>query len=105
MQTIRSHLNVKIAIFIHDVPLLMFGGTQNEYKTAIEIYNMTDLVIVPSKSMLDLLRKKGLEIKETVIQNMWDLLFEGEIRRPEQHEVAWTVDREVYAGMLRESET
>lgn len=83
LNTIRFHLNVRIAILIHDVMPFMKGGTEDDYKRTIEIYNMADLVIVPSKRMLVFLRARGLSVKKIMIQHMWDLPFDGEIRIPE----------------------
>ena len=64
LNTIRFHLNVRIAILIHDVMPFMKGGTEDDYKRTIEIYNMADLVIVPSKRMLVFLRARGLSVKK-----------------------------------------
>lgn len=83
LQAIRFRLDTKIVIFIHDVVQFMFGGTEEDYKKTIEIYNMADLVIVPSEAMLYLLREKGLVVKKILVQSMWDLPFDGELRKPE----------------------
>lgn len=82
LRTIRFHLNVRIAIFIHDVIPFMFGRSEDIWEKTIEIYNMVDLIIVPSKAMLDVLREKGLKVRKVLIQTMFDFLFNGEIKQP-----------------------
>lgn len=79
---IRRHRNIRLVIFIHDVPPMMFGATEEEFQQIIKIYNRADLVIVPTESMLDFLRKKGLAVKKALIQPMWDFPFSGDLRAP-----------------------
>lgn len=82
LEVIRAH-RVKLAIFIHDVITMMFeGAPEGNYPRLIEIYNMADLVIVPSEPMLHFLREKGLKVKNILIQSMWDLPFDGELNLP-----------------------
>lgn len=83
LDVIRLHRNVKLAIFIHDVITMMFEGAPEEnYEYLIEIYNMADLIIVPSEPMLDFLRGKGLAVEKVLIQSLWDLPFSGELKIP-----------------------
>ena len=83
LDVIRLHRNVKLAIFIHDVMTMMFEGAPEEnYKYLMEIYNMADLVIVPSEPMLEFLRGKGLTVEKVLIQSLWDLPFSGELKIP-----------------------
>ncbi len=79
---IRRHRNIRLVIFIHDMPPMMFGATEEEFQQIIKIYNRADLVIVPTEPMLDFLRKRGLAVKKTLIQPMWDFPFSGELRDP-----------------------
>lgn len=83
LKEIRRHRNIRLAIFIHDVMPLMTGGTEYDYQQVIEGYNLADLIIVPTESMLDFLRKGGLTVKKTLLQPMWDLPFSEELREPE----------------------
>lgn len=83
VKEIRHHRNIRLGIFIHDVMVMMTGGTEEDYREITEIYNKADLIIVPTEDMLDFLRKRGLKVKKTLIQPMWDLPFEEELRSPE----------------------
>lgn len=83
LEVIRLRKNVKIAIFVQDVIPMMFGTTELDYQETIEVYNMADLLIVPSEPMLEFLREKGLAVGKILIQPMWDLPFSGELRAPE----------------------
>lgn len=75
---------VRVAVFIHDVITMMFDGAPEEnYRKLTDIYNMADLVIVPSQAMLDFLRGKGLKVEKILFQSMWDLPFDGEVSIPE----------------------
>lgn len=82
MEEFRRRRDIRLVMFIHDVPPMRFGGTEEEYRQAAEIYNMADVVIVPTESMVDFLRKKGLRTKKVLIQPMWDLPFSGELGVP-----------------------
>lgn len=83
VNNIRMHCNIRLAIFIHDVITMMFAGLpEKNLLELIEIYNMADLMILPSERMLTFLQEKGLKVKKVLIQSMWDLLFTGEVRRP-----------------------
>lgn len=84
LEVIRLHRDIRLAVFIHDVIPMMFEGVPKEnYSQAIEIYNMADLVIVPSEEMLALLQKNGLKVERVLIQSMWDLPFSRELKVPE----------------------
>lgn len=84
VNNIRTRSNVRLAIFIHDVITMMFEGAQEEaLLELVEIYNMADLVILPSERMLSFLQKKGLKVKKVLIQSMWDLPFIEDVRVPE----------------------
>lgn len=88
LEVIRLHKDIRLAIFIHDVIPMMFEGVLEEnYDQAVEIYNMADLVIVPSETMLAFLQKKGLTVEKILIQSMWDLPFSGKLKVPEFRKV------------------
>lgn len=83
LEVIRMRNDTRIAVLICDVIPMMFEGVSEEdYSRAVEIYNMADLVIVPSEAMLDLLRKRGLKVKKILIQSMWDLPFSEPLETP-----------------------
>lgn len=82
LKEIRRHRDIRLAIFIHDVMPMMLGGTEYDYQQVIESYNLADLVIVPTEAMLDFLRKRGLTVKKTLLQPMWDLPFSQELGKP-----------------------
>lgn len=82
LSEIRRHRNVRLVIFIQEMMPMMFGGTEKEYRQIIRSYNLADLLIVPTESMLDFLRKRGLTVKKVLIQPMWDLPFSGDLETP-----------------------
>lgn len=63
----------KVAIFIHDVPPMMFEGNRELMPLFIELYNKADLLIVSSENMKKYLISKGVTVKKFVIQNLWDI--------------------------------
>lgn len=72
MRKIKAYDDVKIVIFIHDVVSLLFNMGEDMLHRTVEIYNYADLIIVPSKGMLEVLRRYGLNVKKVIIQTMWD---------------------------------
>lgn len=63
----------KVAIFINDIPPMMFEGNRELMPLFIELYNKVDLLIVPSENMKDYLISKGVTVEKFVIQNLWDI--------------------------------
>lgn len=63
----------KVAIFINDIPPMMFEGNRELMPLFIELYNKADLLIVPSENMKDYLISKGVTVEKFVIQNLWDI--------------------------------
>ena len=63
----------KVAIFINDIPPMMFEGNRELMPLFIELYNKADLLIVPSENMKKYLISKGVTVKKFVIQNLWDI--------------------------------
>lgn len=64
--------DIKIIIFIHDVVPLMFAGNYYLMDRTIAYYNMADVIIAPSQSMLDVLVEHGLNVPKMIVQGMWD---------------------------------
>lgn len=83
LDVIRMQEDIKIAVFIHDFIPMMFGSTEADYQETIEVYNMADLLIVPSEALLGVLREKGLEVEKVLFQPMWDFPFSGDLQMPE----------------------
>lgn len=65
-------LRVKIVCFIHDVPPLMFESNYYLMKEYISMYNLSDVLVVPSERMKERLIQEGLTTKKILIQGMWD---------------------------------
>ena len=63
----------KVAIFINDIPPMMFEGNRELMPLFIELYNKADLLIVPSENMKNYLISKGVTVEKFVIQNLWDI--------------------------------
>ena len=77
-------LNTKLITFIHDVPPLMFVESNwylmPEY---IEMYNQSDVLIVPSQQMKEKLISEGLKVEKILIQEMWDHPYNGFLYQPQ----------------------
>lgn len=82
IEHLRIYQGVKVIIFIHDVPPLMFAGDIYLMAETISFYNMADLLIVPSEKMLDKLRENGLTTEKILIQQLWDYPTEAIVQRP-----------------------
>ena len=65
-------MQVKIICFIHDVVPLMFDSNYYLMKEYMYMYNLSDVLIVPSERMKDRLIEEGLTTKKILIQGMWD---------------------------------
>ena len=48
----------------------------------IEMYNQSDLVVVPSEKMKERLIQEGLTVQKIIIQGMWDHVHEYPLRQP-----------------------
>lgn len=75
---LSAYPGIQKIIFIHDVETLMFGADDKDFnrlKRHINLYNQSDLMILPSQRMADFLRGKGLTVGKVVVQRMWDALI------------------------------
>ncbi|MFR6600280.1 MAG: beta-1,6-galactofuranosyltransferase, partial [Streptococcus sp.] len=66
-------VQTKLVMFIHDVPPIMFPSNYFLMPNYIEMYNLCDVVVVPSEQMRDRLIEEGLTVKKIIIQELWDL--------------------------------
>lgn len=85
IRKIKAYKGVKVAIFVHDVIPLAFDSGEDKLRATIEIYNHADLIIVPSKAMLDLLRQYGLTVPRQMIQEVWDYPVSFDLNYPKFH--------------------
>ena len=76
-------LQTKIITFIHDVPPLMFESNYYLMPEYIEMYNLSNLVIVPSEAMRDKLIAEGLTVDKILIQRMWDHPYDLPLHQPQ----------------------
>ena len=63
-------MQVKIVCFIHDVVPLMFDSNYYLMKDYMHMYNLSDVLIVPSEQMKERLIEEGLTTKKILIQGM-----------------------------------
>lgn len=70
-------VNAKTVMFIHDVPPLMFDSNYYLMSAYIDMYNLCDVVVVPSEKMRDRLIEEGLTVEKIIIQKLWDLKSEA----------------------------
>ncbi|MCI8287452.1 MAG: sugar transferase [Lachnospiraceae bacterium] len=71
-----NYRGVKKIFFVHDVPPLMFENTLGWLGRYIDLYNLADVLIVPSREMEEYLRSNGLKVPKIVVQRMWDFPVE-----------------------------
>ena len=76
-------------MFIHDVPPLMFESNYYLMPNYIDMYNQSDLVVVPSEQMYHRLVSEGLTVKKYVVQKLWDLTHSLDLYTP-QFEKNWS---------------
>lgn len=72
IQRYKIYSNVKIVLFIHDVPGLMFDTNFYLMERTIEAYNLADVIILPSRQMEERLRQLGLTVQKILYQRIWD---------------------------------
>lgn len=87
IEHLRVYQGIKVIIFIHDVPPLMFAGDSYLMEETIQFYNMAELLIVPSEKMLNKLRENGLTVEKILIQQMWDYPTNATLPRPNYHKL------------------
>ena len=77
-------LNVKLITFVHDVPPLMFADS-NYYLLPeyIDMYNQSDVLILPSEKMKKKLLEEGLKVEKVITQDMWDHPFNDFLYQPQ----------------------
>lgn len=83
LERLNIYAGVKKVIFVHDVPPLMFPSNFYLMDKTIEVLNLADVLILPSKKMLDLLSEYGLRVKRILFQNMWDYPTTAMVQRPQ----------------------
>lgn len=73
----------RIIIFIHDIEALMFETSQFMMKEALEIFNMAEVLIVPSLAMKQFLLEQGInEDVKFVTQEIWDYITDINFNYP-----------------------
>lgn len=82
VRQLKAYHNLKLVIFLHEIIPLMFNSGEDNLRKMIEVYNYADLIIAPSKEMLDFLIKYGLNVKKQMVQNVWDYPIDFEAERP-----------------------
>ena len=75
-------VNAKTVMFIHDIPPLMFDSNYYLMSSYIDMYNLCDVVVVPSEKMRDRLIEEGLTVEKIIIQKLWDLPHSLDLHQP-----------------------
>ena len=76
-------LQAKLITFIHDVPPLMFPSNYYLMPEYIDMYNQSDVVIVPSEQMRDKLLSEGMTVDKILVQRMWDHPYDLLLHQPQ----------------------
>ena len=75
-------LQAKLITFIHDVPPLMFPSNYYLMPEYIDMYNQSDVVIVPSEQMRDKLVAEGLTVGKILVQERFPHLINWSYATP-----------------------
>lgn len=82
LEQARNFSGVKIAIFVHDIVNLMFEGEEKLFGEAIDLFNMADQPILPSRQMEARFRAQGLSVPSVLIQECWNRPLSFELPEP-----------------------
>jgi hypothetical protein len=86
LQSIRTRVE-KLIIFVHDFVPLMFLNNAYLFDRYLSAYNLSDLIILPSQKMEEVLVMHGL-ISPVVYQGIWDFLDQDyPLEKPEYKKV------------------
>ena len=80
-----QHLRQKqcrLALFVNDVPFLMFESTSALIQEYVTIFNQADLLIVPSEALYQQLQSYGVRVDRYVVQEMWDYIQPFSLDQP-----------------------
>lgn len=69
----------KKIIFVHDVIPFMWEDNLEWIYSVVRIFNLADVLILPSRNMEKRLRKYGLTTKKIIYQEMWDYTSRQEL--------------------------
>ena len=70
-------------MFIHDVPPLMFESNYYLMPNYIDMYNQSDLVVVPSEQMYHRLVSEGTHSEKICGPKLWDLTHSLDLYTPQ----------------------
>ncbi|MFT8414214.1 sugar transferase [Oenococcus oeni] len=71
IKKLKSYRRIRIVVFVHDFIPLMFQNNAYLMDKHIELFNLSDAIILPSQAMADKLTSHGLKTR-IIIQGMWD---------------------------------
>lgn len=77
----------RIITFVHDIVPLMFESNFYLLDRVIDMYNRSDVVILPTKAMHDYLIEKGMTTSKVLYQEVWDHPVNIDLPRPECQKV------------------
>lgn len=83
VEMLKLRQNIKLVMLIHDVLPLMYNWSEASIRKVVEFYNLADVLIAPTKKMLDTLKMYGLNVKKQMVQEMWDYPVEFASDKPQ----------------------
>ncbi|MHA6603174.1 SP_1767 family glycosyltransferase [Aerococcus urinae] len=72
----------RLALFVNDVPFLMFESPSSLIQEYVAIFNQADLLIVPSEPLYKQLVSYGVQVDRYVDQEMWDYIQPLQLDQP-----------------------
>lgn len=82
IEKLKAYQDLKLIIFVHDIPPLMFETNYYLLASYIDLLNHANVLILPSYRQFDFLKSQGLTVNQYTVQEFWDRPSPVELARP-----------------------